>query len=103
MSSTTPIGREHGTVEELTEADWDRSMNVMLKAIFLFGKYAFPAMRQTGGGAMVNIASVHGFAAARGYGVYAAAKAAVINLTHGRWRSTMARTTSASMPSVPAG
>jgi len=74
---------QHGTVEELTEEDWDRSMDVMLKAIFLFGKYAFPAMRQTGGGAMVNVASVHGFAAARSYGVYAAAKAAVINLTRG--------------------
>ena len=74
---------QHGTAEELTEADWDRSMNVMLKAIFLFAKYAVPAMRRVGGGAFVNIASVHGYAAARGYGVYAAAKAGVINLTRG--------------------
>ena len=70
-----------GTVEELEEAEWDRSMEVMLKAIYLMGKYAFPAMGRTGGGAMVNLASIHGFAAARRYGVYAAAKAGVINLT----------------------
>jgi meso-butanediol dehydrogenase/(S,S)-butanediol dehydrogenase/diacetyl reductase len=38
-------------------------------------------MRSQGGGAMVNIASVHGLAADRRYGVYDAAKAAVINLT----------------------
>jgi NAD(P)-dependent dehydrogenase (short-subunit alcohol dehydrogenase family) len=70
-----------GTVEELTEEEWDKSHDVMLKAIFLYGKYAFPAMREAGGGAMVNIASIHGHAAAHRYGVYAAAKAGVINLT----------------------
>jgi NAD(P)-dependent dehydrogenase (short-subunit alcohol dehydrogenase family) len=70
-----------GTVEEMTEEGWDRSMDIMLKAIFLFGKYSFPIMRSQGGGAMVNIASVHGLAADRKYGVYDAAKAAVINLT----------------------
>lgn len=70
-----------GTVEEMTEEGWDRSMDIMLKAIFLFGKYGFPIMRSQGGGAMVNIASVHGLAADRKYGVYDAAKAGVINLT----------------------
>jgi NAD(P)-dependent dehydrogenase (short-subunit alcohol dehydrogenase family) len=70
-----------GNVEEMTEEGWDRSMDIMLKAIFLFGKYGFPIMRGQGGGAMVNIASVHGLAADRKYGVYDAAKAAVINLT----------------------
>lgn len=72
---------QHGTVEELSPADWDRAMDVMLKSIYLAGKYSFPAMQARGGGAMVNIASVHGFGAHRRYGVYAAAKAAVINLT----------------------
>jgi NAD(P)-dependent dehydrogenase (short-subunit alcohol dehydrogenase family) len=72
---------KHGTVEELSEEDWDRSMDIMLKAIFLFGKYTFPLMKAQGGGAMVNLASVHGYLAARHYGVYAAAKAGVINLT----------------------
>lgn len=70
-----------GTVEQVSEADWDRSMDVMLKAIYLFGKYAFPIMREQGGGTMVNLASIHSYAAAHRYGVYAAAKAAVINLT----------------------
>lgn len=70
-----------GTVEEVSEADWDRSMDIMLKAIYLFGKYAFPVMKQQGGGAMVNLASIHGYAAAHRYGIYAAAKAGVINLT----------------------
>jgi NAD(P)-dependent dehydrogenase (short-subunit alcohol dehydrogenase family) len=72
---------KHGNVVELPEADWDRSMAVMVKAIYLFGKYSFPAMIEAGGGAMVNIGSVHGFAASPRYPVYDAAKAAVINLT----------------------
>jgi NAD(P)-dependent dehydrogenase (short-subunit alcohol dehydrogenase family) len=70
-----------GTVEELTEEQWDRSMDVMLKAIYRYGKYAFPAMIRAGGGAMVNLGSVHSFSSAHRYSVYAAAKAAVINLT----------------------
>ena len=68
-------------VIELDEADWDKGMNVMLKAIYLSGKYAFPAMQATGGGAMVNIASIHSYAAHYHYPMYAAAKAGVINLT----------------------
>jgi NAD(P)-dependent dehydrogenase (short-subunit alcohol dehydrogenase family) len=70
-----------GNVEEVSEPDWDRSMDIMLKAIYLFGKYAFPIMKQVGGGTMVNIASIHGHTSAHRYSVYAAAKAAVINLT----------------------
>ncbi len=71
----------HGTVVDLSEEAWDRSMDVMLKAIYRFGKHLFPAMIEQGGGAVVNIASVHGNAVHPRYAVYAAAKAAVLNLT----------------------
>jgi NAD(P)-dependent dehydrogenase (short-subunit alcohol dehydrogenase family) len=69
------------SVVDLEEADWDRGMDVMLKATYLFGKHVFPIMQEAGGGAMVNIASVHGMAAFPAYPVYAAAKAGLINLT----------------------
>lgn len=68
-------------VVDLEEDEWDRSMDVTLKAVYLSGKYAFPRMMDVGGGAMVNIASVHGFAGHPNYPVYAAAKAGMINLT----------------------
>lgn len=68
-------------VVELEEEEWDRSMDVSLKSVYLFGKYAFPAMMAVGGGAMVNVSSVHGLAAHPNYPVYAAAKAAMLNLT----------------------
>ncbi len=71
----------HKGVVELEEAEWDKGMSVMLKAAYLFGKYAFPQMERVGGGAIVNISSVHGLAAIPRYTVYAAAKAGLINLT----------------------
>ena len=70
-----------GSVVELEEADWDRAMAIMLKAIYLAGKYAFPEMAKVGGGAVVNMASVHGSAAWPNNAVYETAKAGVINLT----------------------
>lgn len=66
---------------DLAEEEWDKGMNVMLKAAYLFAKYGFPQMQKVGKGTMVNISSVHGLAAVRNYPVYAAAKAGLINLT----------------------
>ncbi len=71
----------YGSVVEVEEADWDRSMAVMLKAVFLTGKYAFPLMEQAGGGAIVNLTSVHGYLAWPRFAVYETAKAGIINLT----------------------
>jgi NAD(P)-dependent dehydrogenase (short-subunit alcohol dehydrogenase family) len=49
-----------GTVEELDVADWDRTLDVNLRAPFLLSKAAFPHMREAGGGIIVNISSVAG-------------------------------------------
>src|SRR5213080_3756751 len=42
-------------------AAWDTLMNVNAKGVFLGMKYAVPAMRAAGGGAIVNISSISGF------------------------------------------
>jgi NAD(P)-dependent dehydrogenase (short-subunit alcohol dehydrogenase family) len=70
-----------GTVVELARADWDRSLNVMVRAIYLGCKYAIPRMIEAGGGSIINVASVHGLLAATRSAAYEAAKAAVINLS----------------------
>src|SRR5918994_2439276 len=49
-----------GTVEELDVADWDRTLDVNLRAPFLLSKAAFPHMREAGGGTIVNVSSVAG-------------------------------------------
>ncbi|MBI4551677.1 MAG: SDR family oxidoreductase [Candidatus Latescibacteria bacterium] len=70
-----------GPVCDLAEADWDRTLDVCLKAIYLGCKHAIPAMRQSGGGAIVNTASVHSLVGFRQYAAYDAAKAGVLGLT----------------------
>jgi len=77
-------------IEDTTEKDWDRILNTNLKAVFLGCKYAIPAMRRSGGGSIVNIASVAGLIGMPQHFAYCAAKAGVIHFTkslaldHGR-------------------
>jgi NAD(P)-dependent dehydrogenase (short-subunit alcohol dehydrogenase family) len=72
----------HNTsVVDQEEADWDKALAVMLKAPYLACKYAIPEMIKGGGGSIVNVASVQGQLAGRNCAPYAAAKAALINLT----------------------
>jgi NAD(P)-dependent dehydrogenase (short-subunit alcohol dehydrogenase family) len=46
-----------GRVEDTTVEDWDRVMDVNAKGVFLGSKVAIPAMRQAGGGSVINISS----------------------------------------------
>jgi NAD(P)-dependent dehydrogenase (short-subunit alcohol dehydrogenase family) len=67
-----------GTIEETSEADWDRIMAINLKGVFLGTKYALPAMRRAGGGSIINISSGAGIAPAPGTSAaYAATKGGV--------------------------
>jgi NAD(P)-dependent dehydrogenase (short-subunit alcohol dehydrogenase family) len=45
----------------LSTAAWDTVMSVNAKGVFLGMKFAIPAMRAAGGGAIVNISSISGF------------------------------------------
>ena len=72
-----------GRFDAIDEAEWDAAMAVNVKGIWHCCKAAVPAMKQAGGGSIVNIASL---AATYGmpYGLhYTASKAAVIGLTRG--------------------
>jgi p-cumic alcohol dehydrogenase len=72
-----------GRFNQIPDADWDAAMAVNVKGIWNCCKAAVPAMRQSGGGSIVNIASL-----AATYGMpyalhYTTSKAAVIGLTRG--------------------
>lgn len=72
-----------GRFNQIPEADWDAAMTVNVKGIWNCCKAVVPAMRQSGGGSIVNIASL-----AATYGMpfalhYTTSKAAVIGLTRG--------------------
>ena len=70
-----------GRFDQLSDEQWDSVMNVNVKGIWQCCKGAVPAMRDAGGGSIINISSL-----AATYGMpyaadYATSKAAVIGLT----------------------
>lgn len=74
-----------GSVETMTEADWDKGMDTNVKGIFFMCKYLVPQMRERKYGKIVNIASVNAIVADKNpllaRHVYNASKAAVRGLT----------------------
>ncbi|KMK17585.1 short-chain dehydrogenase [Pluralibacter gergoviae] len=66
---------------DMAEEDFNKVINVDLKGVFLCMKYEIQAMLKSGGGAIVNTASVAGVIADPGMGPYAAAKHGVVGLT----------------------
>jgi NAD(P)-dependent dehydrogenase (short-subunit alcohol dehydrogenase family) len=70
-----------GGAEEVDESGWDEGLGVLVKSMFLAAKHAVPLLRRGGGGAIVNISSVHGLLMAPGSLVYEAGKSAVIGVT----------------------
>jgi NAD(P)-dependent dehydrogenase (short-subunit alcohol dehydrogenase family) len=71
----------YANVEDTTEEMWDRILDVNLKSYFLMSKYAIPDIRRSGGGAIVNTASVQGLQSMKGVPPYAASKGGILSLT----------------------
>lgn len=69
------------TILETSEADWDRIMEVNVKAIYLLSRAAIPLMIERGGGSIINTASGWGLAAGPRAAAYCASKGAVVQLT----------------------
>jgi NAD(P)-dependent dehydrogenase (short-subunit alcohol dehydrogenase family) len=70
-----------GRVEDMDPAAWDEQLAQNLRSTFLGTKHALPFLKQRGGGAIINIASIAALQAAPTLPAYAAAKAGVISLT----------------------
>ena len=68
---------------DLTSTDaWDKVMSINAKGVFLGMKHAAPALKRAGGGAIVNISSISGFAGQHGvHMAYNASKGAVRIMT----------------------
>src|SRR5262249_35287393 len=74
------FGGPMGPLADQTEEIWDEVHRVNLKGVFLGMKYGIPVLERRGGGAVINTASAVGLSVMKGHGVYAAAKAGVIQL-----------------------
>jgi NAD(P)-dependent dehydrogenase (short-subunit alcohol dehydrogenase family) len=73
-----------GPVTESQEGAWDKILRVNLKSVFLCCRYAIPQMIRSGGGSIINVASVLALVGSRKYftsHAYAASKGAIVSLT----------------------
>lgn len=64
-----------------TESNWDRTLAINLKGVWLCMKHELPVMLERGGGAIVNCASVAGLVGFRNLPAYCASKGGVVELT----------------------
>lgn len=73
--------RSGRTVLTLEEEDWDRTIDVCLKSMYLMCRFAVPRMLESGGGSIVNMASAVALMGSRASPAYVAAKGAIISFT----------------------
>jgi 3-oxoacyl-[acyl-carrier protein] reductase len=72
---------DHRDLEAMSEDKWDRILAVNLKGPFFVARAAIPLMKASGGGAIVNVASVAGIAGSGSSIAYAASKGGLITMT----------------------
>lgn len=70
-----------GTAPEISEADWDWTISVCLKATWMIAHFAVPSMLANGGGIMIITGSVHSIRGYANASAYQAAKGGILALT----------------------
>lgn len=70
-----------GSIEEQTTEQWDLIMDISARGTFLGCKYAVPAMKNSGGGSIINMASIASIQGEGMIAAYSAAKGAVQGLS----------------------
>lgn len=70
-----------GRIDTTSEEEWDTTMNVNVKGVFLVSRYAVAAMLNGGGGVIVHNASVAAVKGLKDRAAYSASKGAVLALT----------------------
>ena len=68
-------------IEDYDEETFERVLRVNVVGVWLTMKFAIPAVRESGGGSIINTASALGLVGIPGMGAYAASKHAVLGLT----------------------
>jgi NAD(P)-dependent dehydrogenase (short-subunit alcohol dehydrogenase family) len=78
-----------GPMQDMPLTAFDKTMVVNIRGYFLTTQLAARGMRERGGGAIVNVASVNARRSAPGQGVYSMTKAAIVSMTEG-WARELA-------------
>lgn len=75
------VEQERLPLTEITEEEWDRSIDTNLRGMFLCMKHEIPLMLNEGGGAIVNASSGAGVKGFKAQAAYSASKHGVVGLT----------------------
>lgn len=67
--------------QELSIAEWDEILEVNLRSVFLCSQAVYPAMKKTGGGKIINIASITSIFGSAMAAPYCASKGGIVQLT----------------------
>jgi len=70
-----------GTPTDISEADWDRTLAVCLKATWMIGRSTLPGMVAQGGGVFIITGSIHAVRGYAGHSAYQASKGGLLALT----------------------
>jgi len=81
MFNNAGFGGVLGPIEEVPVEEFDMTMDVLLRGVFLGMKHAIPVMKKQGTGSVINTGSIAGVTSGRGPVVYSVAKAAVVHLS----------------------
>jgi cyclopentanol dehydrogenase len=65
------------TEVDTSVAEWDTVLGINVKGVFLGTKYAVPELKKSGGGSIINTASIFGLVGSSGFAAYHASKGAV--------------------------
>lgn len=71
----------NGSLVDCTEEEWERTMNVNLKSMYLLCRHAVPIMQRQHSGSIINMSSVAGPMGVANRGAYSVSKAGVMGLT----------------------
>ncbi len=71
----------HKPIVETEVEEWDMVMASNLRSVFLHAKLAYPFLKASGSGAIVNVSSVHAISTSKNISAYAASKGGILALT----------------------
>lgn len=81
MCNNAGVEGDPSPLADCTLKNFDRVLTTNARGVFLGSKYAIPAMMKSGGGSIINTASIAGSVAFPTFGPYCASKGAVLALT----------------------
>ncbi|KAM4708784.1 dehydrogenase/reductase SDR family member 4-like [Discoglossus pictus] len=81
LVSNAAVNPFAGNILDSTEEQWDKILDINIKAAFLLVKLVVPKMQERGGGSIVIVSSVAGFTPFPSLGPYSVSKTALLGLT----------------------